>query len=60
MELWAKIVQVYPELSDNQYAAFSKEIILQDDSDDAGAYIVKWDYEQPIPDGLKLGKQHNL
>ena len=56
MELWAKIVQVYPELSDNQYAAFSKEIILQDDSDDAGAYIVKWDYEQPIPDGLKLGK----
>lgn len=56
MELYEKIVKVYPELADNQYAAFSKIIILQDDSDGSGAYIAKWDYEQPIPDGLKLGK----
>lgn len=56
MELWQKIVEVYPELSDNQYAAFSKKIILQDDSDGQGAYIAKWDYTKPIPDGLKLGK----
>jgi len=56
MELWQKIVEVYPELSDNQYAAFSKEIILQDDSDGKGAYIAKWDYSKPIPEGLSLGK----
>ena len=56
MELWQKIVEVYPELADNQYAAFSKEIRLQDDSDGAGAYIAEWNYSKPIPDGLKLGK----
>ncbi len=56
MELWQKIVKVYPELADNQYAAFSKEIVLQDDSDGQGAYIAKWDYSKPIPEGLSLGK----
>jgi hypothetical protein len=56
MELWQKIVKVYPELADNQFAAFSKEIILQDDTDGAGAYIAKWDYSKPIPEGLTLGK----
>ncbi len=56
MELLEKIIQVYPELADNQFAAFSKEIRLQDDSDGQGAYIAKWDYSKPIPEGLKLGK----
>ena len=56
MELFEKIIEVYPELSDNEYAAFSNEIRLQDDSDGQGAYIAQWTYEKPIPDGLKLGK----
>jgi hypothetical protein len=56
MELSEKIIEVYPELANNNYAAFSKEIILQDDSDGAGAYIREWNYEKPIPAGLKLGK----
>jgi hypothetical protein len=56
MELYEKIVEVYPELADNEYAAFSKEIRLQDDSDGEGAYIAKWDYYKPIPEGLTLGK----
>ena len=56
MELYEKIVEIYPELADNQYAAFSKEIILQDDADGVGAYIAKWDYDKPIPEGLTLGK----
>lgn len=59
MELWEQIMAVYPELS---YADFSHKnlIVLQDDKDGQGAYIAKWDYDKPIPDGLKLGKQNNL
>ena len=55
MELWEQIMAVYPELS---YADFSHKnlIVLQDDKDGQGAYIAKWDYDKPIPDGLKLGK----
>ena len=56
MELWQKIIEAYPELADNDYAAFLEQIILQDDSDGVGAYIAKWEYTQPIPEGLTLGK----
>jgi hypothetical protein len=56
MELWEKIVSKYPELADNDYEAFIDKIKLQDDSDGVGAYIAKWEYSKPIPDGLTLGK----
>jgi len=56
MELWEKIIEAYPELADNNLAAFTKQIVLQDDSDGLGAYIAKWNYSKPIPTGLKLGK----
>ena len=56
MELWQQIIEAYPQLADNGYSAFTKEIILQDDSDGLGAYIAKWDYYKPIPEGLTLGK----
>ena len=59
MELWEKIIAAYPEIKPtDDFKGLG--IILQDDSDGAGAYIAKWDYSEPIPDGLKLGKQHNL
>jgi hypothetical protein len=55
MELWEKIVKAYPEINPTDH--FNElGIILQDDSDGLGAYIVKWDYSKPIPAGLKLGK----
>jgi len=54
MSLYEQIIEALPELEDS--ILFSKDIILQDDSDGQGAYIAKWDYHQPIPDGLKLGK----
>jgi len=55
MELWEKIIAAYPEI--NPTDDFRQlGIYLQDDSDGAGAYIVKWDYSKPIPAGLKLGK----
>lgn len=55
MELWEKIIESYTQInSDDDFAQLG--IVLQDDSDGLGAYIAKWDYDQPIPDGLTLGK----
>ena len=57
MDLSAQITNAYPELADNNYAAFGDGTIrLQDDADGLGAYIAKWNYTKPIPAGLKLGK----
>ena len=55
MELWKKILEAYPQIlpADNFE---NLGIFLQDDSDGQGAYIAKWTYDQPIPDGLTLGK----
>jgi hypothetical protein len=55
MELWEKIIETYPEINPaNDFRQLG--IYLQDDSDGLGAYIAKWDYDQPIPEGLTLGK----
>ena len=56
MDLWEKITTAYPETVDNNFAIFGNQIMLQDDSDGVGAYIAKWEYSKPIPEGLKLGK----
>ena len=55
MELWEKIIEAYGEIkpSDNFQEL---GIVLQDDADGLGAYIAKWEYSKPIPDGLTLGK----
>lgn len=57
MELWEKIIKAYPELADNDFANFGLggSIALRDDGDGV-AYIAKWDYSKPIPEGLTLGK----
>lgn len=55
MTLWEQIIAVYPELTDEDFG-WKGCITLQDDSDGHGAYISKWEYSKPIPDGLKLGK----
>lgn len=55
MELWEKIIEAYPEIKPTD--DFRKlGIHLRDDSDGAGAFIEKWDYSKPIPEGLHLGK----
>lgn len=57
MSLYESLLKAYPELSDQNDPRFwSETIVLQDDSDGKGAYIAKWDYEKPIPQGFKLGK----
>jgi len=53
MELWQIIKQTYPELTNDD---FLETIVLRDDADGIGAYIAKWEYSKPIPDGLSLGK----
>jgi hypothetical protein len=55
MTLWEKIIAVYPELTDADFHPISGNISLQDDGDGV-AYIEKWEYSQPIPEGMKLGK----
>ena len=55
MELFDKIIAIYPELTAEDFG-IRGTIMLQDDSDGLGAFIAKWDYSKPIPDGLKLGK----
>ena len=55
MNLYEEIIAVYPELVNSE--TFAKDIIvLRNDSDGVGDYIEKWEYDQPIPDGLKIGK----
>jgi hypothetical protein len=55
MNLYEKIIAEYPELVGTSIFA-DGVILLQDDSDGVGAYIAKWEYSQPIPKGLSLGK----
>ena len=55
MSLYESIIETYPELEDSRSFA-NGTIILQDDGDELGAYIAKWEYSKPIPKGLKLGK----
>jgi hypothetical protein len=55
MNLYEIIIAEYPEL-ENSNLFVDGTITLQDDSDGVGAYIAKWEYSQPIPEGLTLGK----
>ena len=57
MALYNQIIAVYPELTitpeKDEFAFGSIQIC---DDGDGIQYIAKWDYAQPIPKGLKLGK----
>jgi len=54
MTLYEKIMASYPELTNDNFV--KDLIVLRNDADGLGDYIEKWDYEQPIPNGLSLGK----
>ena len=55
MTIWEQIVNTYPELTDKDFG-FQGCIRLQNDGDGAGDYIAKWEYSEPIPAGMKVGK----
>ena len=51
------ICETYPELANDDYKSFRDGTIeLQDDSDGQGVFIAVWNYSEPIPEGLTLGK----
>ena len=56
MTLYDEIIAVYPELtlSDFDLTAGNK-VILADDGDGI-QYISKWEYSNPLPNGMKVGK----
>jgi len=56
MTLVEQLMATLPELNKDDFNPVKGTISIQDDSDGLGAYIAKWEYSQPIPDGLKLGK----
>ena len=49
------ICETYPELTDIDFMPPTGVILLKDDGDGI-QYIAKWEYSQPIPEGLTLGK----
>ena len=55
MSLLNQITETYPELTIDDFHYRDGLIHLQDDGDGI-EYIKKWDYDKPIPNGLKLGK----
>jgi hypothetical protein len=56
MTLCEQIKAVYPELTDADFMPLRGCINLRDDSDGQGPYIAKWEYSQPLPNGMKVGK----
>ena len=56
MSLYEIITNAYPELDVAAFDPSTGIISLRDDSDGQGAYVAKWDYFKPIPEGLSLGK----
>jgi hypothetical protein len=57
MALYDDLIAALPELADKpDEFLIDGSIRLRDDSDGLGAYIEKWEYSKPIPEGFKLGK----
>jgi hypothetical protein len=54
MDLYSQILESYPDLSDSEFEK-NGAIELVDDGDGV-PYIARWDYDKPLPQGLKLGK----
>jgi hypothetical protein len=55
MTIYETILAAYPELTEKDFGMVGS-IKLQDDADGEGVYIAEWNYDKPIPSGLKLGK----
>ena len=53
MTLFEIIKETYPELAD---VDFGNKGPINLRNDGLGDYIEKWEYTEPIPKGLKLGK----
>lgn len=55
MTIYETILATYPEL-EGSHLFINGTIHIQDDSDGKGAYLKAWNYSEPLPEGLKVGK----
>lgn len=53
MDLYSQIKLIYPDLDDAEF--IDGNIQLRDDGDGI-QYISKWNYSEPLSEGLTLGK----
>jgi hypothetical protein len=44
MNLYEKLLALYPSLTDSDFIGRTATILLQDNSDGQGAYIAKWEH----------------
>ena len=44
MNLYEKIISIYPSLTENDFMGRNATITLQNDSDGRGDYIAKWEH----------------
>ena len=51
-----QLIEVYPELAEDDNAFHPDSIYLRNDSDGQGDYIESWNYSKPLPEGMKVGK----
>jgi hypothetical protein len=56
MTLYNDLIAALPELKDSDFVPSSGTILLQNDGDETGDYIAKWEYSKPLPEGMKVGK----
>ena len=54
MNLFEKIMLIYPDLTELDFLPSSGTILLQDDSDGKGPYIAKWENERNRPTDEQL------
>lgn len=55
MTLYEKIMQIYPQLTPDDFSPFIGTILIQNDSDGNGDYIAKWEHpEYPRPTDEQL------
>jgi hypothetical protein len=55
MNIVEKVLETYPELTSRDFHPIEGIIGFQDDGDGI-VYLCKWNYEKPLPPGIKLGK----
>ena len=53
--LYEKLIQIYPELTNEDFGPVIGTIHLQNDSDGKGDYIAKWEHTLPRPTDEQLG-----
>ena len=63
INLYEKILKIYPELAEDDFLPITGTIVLQNDSDGRGDYIKEWNHPtltKPTDEELLLNTQKEL